>query len=88
MAYDSVVRNPDRKRRADNLCDLVITLIDMRKLDQLLEFPYTGLINELERILEKRTRSLDAERADVYYKFMYAFHIRHGCVRKGIVIYF
>ena len=81
-AYQSLNSNPDNARRVDCLRQLVVNLLELQRLDLLLEFPYENLVQDLERIVESRARSLDISNPSLY-NFLYAFHIKKLNYRKG-----
>lgn len=81
-AYDSLVSNPDGDRKKDCLRQLVVSLFNSKMLDTLMNFSFSGMQDDLERIIEGRARSLDVVNND-YYNFLYAFHTLKGSMRKG-----
>lgn len=81
-AYHSLIANPDAARRKDCLRQLVVTLFERRQLDTLADFPYQGMYEDLERIVESRARSLDLLCSN-YYSFLYSFHVKKGNLRKA-----
>ncbi|PSN51838.1 Nuclear pore complex protein 160 [Blattella germanica] len=81
-AYHSLIANPDAARRKDCLRQLVVTLFERKRLDTLADFPYQGMYEELERIVESRARSLDVL-SSYYYNFLYSFHVKKGNMRKA-----
>lgn len=83
MAFVSLNKNPDHSRRIDCLRELVITLINANRIDKLLEIPYNDLLAQLEEIIEQRARSLQPQKATIYYNFLYALHIKHDNFKKG-----
>lgn len=84
-AYHSLIANTEPSRRRDCLRQLVNCLFDKRRLDLLLNFPYIGLQDELENIIESRARSVAIE-DNVYYDFLYAFYISRSTKRKAASI--
>ncbi|PNF18521.1 Nuclear pore complex protein Nup160-like protein [Cryptotermes secundus] len=81
-AYHSLIANPDAARRKDCLQQLVVTLFERQRLDTLADFPYQGMYEDLERIVESRARSLDLLSSN-YYNFLYSFHVKKGNLRKA-----
>lgn len=81
-AYQSLNSNPDSARQVDCLRQLVVNLFELRRLDLLLEFPYENLVQDLERIVQSRARSLDISNS-AFYNFLYAFHIKKSNFKKG-----
>lgn len=81
-AYDAMLANPDAERRRHCLQQLVVTLVDAKKLPILMTFKYDGVRPELERIVEARARSMDVQ-DNPYYNFLFAYHVQRGCMRKG-----
>ncbi|KAJ1526649.1 hypothetical protein ONE63_008234 [Megalurothrips usitatus] len=84
-AYQSLNSNPDSARRVDCLRQLVVNLFELHRLDLLLEFPYENLVQDLERIVESRARSLDISNP-AFYNFLYAFHIKKLNFRKAATV--
>ena len=48
-----------------------------------MHFPYVGLHEEFENIVESRARSQSMESNEIY-DFLYAFHVNNGNMRKGL----
>jgi len=82
-AFISLNKNPDRSRRVDCLRELVITLMNSNCIDTLLKIPYNDLLPQLEDIMEQRARSLQPQKAAIYYNFLYALHIKYENYKKG-----
>lgn len=86
-AFAALLANPDSERRKDCLQQLVVTLLDARRLGVLMDFNYDGVRSELERIVEARARSLDVK-DNIYYNFAYSYHVKRGSMRKaGAIMY-
>lgn len=81
-AYHSLIANTDASRRKDCLRQLVVCLFEKRRLDLLMKFPYLGLQEVLENIIESRARSMAIE-DNIYYDFLYAFYISKSTMRKA-----
>lgn len=81
-AYHSLIANTDASRRKDCLRQLVVCLFEKRRLDLLMKFPYLGLQEVLESIIESRARSIAIEE-NIYYDFLYAFYISKSTMRKA-----
>lgn len=81
-AYHSLIANTESSRRKDCLRQLVVCLFEKQRLDLLMKFPYLGLQDELENIIESRARSMAIEN-NIYYDFLYAFHISKMTMRKA-----
>ncbi|XP_055326409.1 nuclear pore complex protein Nup160 homolog isoform X2 [Sitodiplosis mosellana] len=81
-AYHSLIANTEPSRRKDCLRQLVVCLFEKQRLDLLMEFPYLGLQEELENIIESRARSMAIE-DNIYYDFLYAFYISKSTMRKA-----
>lgn len=81
-AYHALIANTEQARRKDCLRQLVVRLFEKHRLDLLLSFPYLGLQEELENIVESRARSMAIEE-NVYYDFLYAFYISKSTMRKA-----
>ncbi|XP_067639989.1 nuclear pore complex protein Nup160 homolog [Eurosta solidaginis] len=84
-AYHSLIYNAELSRRKDCLRQLVITLFNRKRLDLLMHFPYVGLHDEFENIVESRARSLVIDQNEVY-DFLYAFHVNNGNMRKASAV--
>lgn len=84
-AYYALVYNADTSRRKDCLRQLVITLFQNKCLPLLMQFPYIGLQDEFESIVESRARSMSIDQNDVY-NFLYAFHTNKGNMRKAATV--
>lgn len=81
-AYHSLIANTEPSRRKDCLRQLVVCLFEKQRLDLLIKFPYLGLQEELENIIESRARSMAIE-DNIYYDFLYAFYISKSTMRKA-----
>ncbi|XKL59635.1 hypothetical protein PGB90_000651 [Kerria lacca] len=88
LAFVSLNKNSDRSRRVDCLRELVITLMNSGQIDMLLNLPYNDLLPQLEEIMEQRARSLQPQKATIYYNFLYALHIKYDNFRKAARIMF
>ncbi|KAL7295616.1 hypothetical protein TKK_0010980 [Trichogramma kaykai] len=84
-AYNCLNTNPDAERKVDCLRQLVVTLFDQKNLLDLVNFPYVDMYQDLEKIMEARSRSVDLADNN-YYDFLYSFHINKGNVRKAASI--
>lgn len=85
-AYHSLIYNVELSRRKDCLRQLVITLFNRKRYDLLMHFPYVGLHEEFENIVESRARSQTMDKNEIY-DFLYAFHVNNGNLRKGKFIF-
>ena len=81
-AYHSLIYNAELSRRKDCLRQLVITLFNRKRYDLLMHFPYVGLHEEFENIVESRARSQTMDKNEIY-DFLYSFHVNNGNMRKG-----
>lgn len=81
-AYHSLIANTKASRRKDCLRQLVVCLFEKNRLDLLMKFPYLGLQEELESIIESRARSMAID-DNIYYDFLYAFYISKSTMRKA-----
>lgn len=81
-AYHALISNTESSRRKDCLRQLVVCLFEKRRLDLLMKFPYLGLQEELENIIESRARSMAIEE-NIYYDFLYAFYVSKSTMRKA-----
>lgn len=69
--------NPDKDRKADNLRDLVKSLLDQKKLNILQNFTYGNMEQQLRDILLTRARATDAI-DNIYYDFLYSYEVAKG----------
>lgn len=81
-AYHSFIYNAEFSRRKDGLRLLLLELFKKKRLDLVMQFPYEGLRDEFERIVETRARSLAIE-GNIVYDFLYAYHAEKGNYRKA-----
>ncbi|XP_073515088.1 nuclear pore complex protein Nup160 isoform X1 [Phyllobates terribilis] len=87
QAYDALTLIPDHSRQLDCLRQLVIVLCERSQLQELVEFPYVNLQNEVVSIIEARARAVDLLSHN-YYELLYAFHIyRHNYRKAGTVMF-
>ncbi|XP_072278003.1 nuclear pore complex protein Nup160 [Pyxicephalus adspersus] len=87
QAYESMTQIPDHSRQQDCLRQLVVVLCERSQLQDLVEFPYVNLHNEVVSIIESRARAVDLMTHN-YYELLYAFHIyRHNYRKAGTVMF-
>ncbi|XP_030189635.1 nuclear pore complex protein Nup160 [Lynx canadensis] len=87
QAYEALTHIPDSSRRLDCLRQLVVVLCERSQLQDLVEFPYVNLHNEVVAIIESRARAVDLMTHN-YYELLYAFHIyRHNYRKAGTVMF-
>ncbi|XP_053305363.1 nuclear pore complex protein Nup160 [Spea bombifrons] len=87
QAYDALTQIPDPSRQLDCLRQLVVVLCERLQLQDLVEFPYVNLHNEVVGIIESRARAVDLMTHN-YYELLYAFHIyRHNYRKAGSVMF-
>nr|XP_023673218.1 nuclear pore complex protein Nup160 [Paramormyrops kingsleyae] len=87
QAYEALTQNPDCGRQLDCLRQLVVVLCERSQLQDLVQFPYIGLHDEVVGIIESRARAVDLLTHN-YYELLYAFHInRHNYRKAGTVMY-
>ncbi|GLV44726.1 Nucleoporin 160kD [Carabus blaptoides fortunei] len=79
-SYNSLIANPDKERRDDNLRDLVKTLLDNKMLDTLMSFPYVDMMETFTNIVMARARACDSV-GNLFYDFLYSFEIKRGNMR-------
>lgn len=84
-AYHSLIGNAESSRRKDCLRQLVVRLFEKQRLDLLMKFPYLGLQDELENIIESRARSMSIV-GNCFYDFLYAFYVYKSNMRKAASI--
>ncbi|NXH18801.1 NU160 protein, partial [Bucco capensis] len=86
-AYVALTQNPDPSRQLDCLRQLVVVLCERSQLQDLVEFPYINLHNEVVGIIESHARAVDLMTHN-YYELLYAFHIyRHNYRKAGTVMF-
>lgn len=86
-AYEALTQNPDGSMQLDCLRQLVVVLCERSQLQDLVQFPYVNLHDEVVGIIESRARGLDLL-AHNYYDLLYAFHInRHNYRKAGTVMF-
>uniref|UniRef100_A0A8B9EMR6 Nucleoporin 160 n=1 Tax=Anser cygnoides TaxID=8845 RepID=A0A8B9EMR6_ANSCY len=86
-AYVALTQNPDPSRQLDCLRQLVVVLCERSQLQDLVEFPYVNLHNEVVGIIESHARAVDLMTHN-YYELLYAFHIyRHNYRKAGTVMF-
>ncbi|KAM4617495.1 nuclear pore complex protein Nup160 [Discoglossus pictus] len=86
-AYDALTQIPDPSRQLDCLRQLVVVLCERAQLQDLVDFPYVNLQNEVVGIIESRARAVDLMTHN-YYELLYAFHIiRHNYRKAGTVMF-
>lgn len=76
-AFNAMNENPDKDRKADNLRDLVKSLLDQKKLNILQNFTYGNMEQQLRDILLTRARATDAI-DNIYYDFLYSYEVAKG----------
>ncbi|XP_062972887.1 nuclear pore complex protein Nup160 [Elgaria multicarinata webbii] len=87
QAYEALTHNPDPGRQLDCLRQLVVVLCERSQLQDLVEFPYVNLQNEVVGIIEYRARAVDLMTHN-YYELLYAFHVyRHNYRKAGTVMF-
>uniref|UniRef100_A0A672YNC0 Nucleoporin 160 n=1 Tax=Sphaeramia orbicularis TaxID=375764 RepID=A0A672YNC0_9TELE len=86
-AYEALTQNPDSSMQLDCLRQLVVVLCERSQLQDLVQFSYVNLHDEVVNIIESRARGLDLL-AHNYYELLYAFHInRHNYRKAGTVMF-
>ncbi|XP_068452615.1 nuclear pore complex protein Nup160 [Clinocottus analis] len=86
-AYEALTQNPDGSMQLDCLRQLVVVLCERSQLQDLVQFSYVNLHDEVVGIIESRARGLDLL-AHNYYELLYAFHInRHNYRKAGTVMF-
>ncbi|NXU50803.1 NU160 protein, partial [Turnix velox] len=86
-AYVALTQNPDPSRQLDCLRQLVVVLCERSQLQDLVEFPYVNLLDEVVGIIESHARAVDLMTHN-YYELLYAFHIyRHNFRKAGTVMF-
>ena len=84
-AYHSLIHNVELSRRKDCLRQLVIMLFQEKRLDILINFPYNGLEQDLQNIVETRARSMQIENNE-HYNFLYSYHIKTNNMKSASVV--
>ncbi|XP_069028887.1 nuclear pore complex protein Nup160 [Embiotoca jacksoni] len=86
-AYEALTQNPDCSMQLDCLRQLVVVLCERSQLQDLVQYPYVNLHDEVVSIIESRARGLDLLTHN-YYDLLYAFHIvRHNYRKAGTVMF-
>ncbi|GCC43328.1 hypothetical protein chiPu_0027392, partial [Chiloscyllium punctatum] len=70
-----------RGGQLDCLRQLVVVLCERSQLQDLVEFPYINLHDEVVGIIESRARAVDLMTHN-YYELLYAFHVQRHNFRK------
>uniref|UniRef100_A0A668A4M7 Nucleoporin 160 n=1 Tax=Myripristis murdjan TaxID=586833 RepID=A0A668A4M7_9TELE len=87
QAYEALTQIPDSSRQLDCLRQLVVVLCERSQLQDLVQFSYVNLHDEVVSIIESRARAVDLL-AHNYYELLYAFHInRHNYRKAGTVMF-
>uniref|UniRef100_A0A673XCL2 Nucleoporin 160 n=1 Tax=Salmo trutta TaxID=8032 RepID=A0A673XCL2_SALTR len=87
QAYEALTQNPDSSRQLDCLRQLVVVLCERSQLQDLVQFSYVNLHDEVVSIIESRARAVDLMSHN-YYELLYAFHInRHNYRKAGTVMF-
>lgn len=84
-AYHSLIHNCELSRRKDCLRQLIISLFQEKRFDILINFPYVGLEDDLQNIVETRARSMQIE-GNEHYNFLYSYHINKGNMKKAAIV--
>lgn len=84
-AYHSLIHNVELSRRKDCLRQLVIVLFMEKRFDIPINFPYIGLEQDLQNIVETRARSMAIEKNE-HYNFLYAYHIKNNNMKKAAIV--
>uniref|UniRef100_A0A3P8X3L6 Nucleoporin 160 n=1 Tax=Cynoglossus semilaevis TaxID=244447 RepID=A0A3P8X3L6_CYNSE len=83
-AYEALIQNPESSQ-LDCLRQLVVVLCERSQLQDLVQFSYVNLHDEVVGIIESRARGLDLLTHN-YYELLYAFHINRHNYRKASVM--
>ncbi|KAM6973336.1 nuclear pore complex protein Nup160 [Aplochiton taeniatus] len=87
QAYEALTQNPDSSRQLDCLRQLVVVLCERSQLQDLVQFSYVNLHDEVVSIIESRARAVDLLSHN-YYELLYAFHVnRHNFRKAGTVMF-
>ncbi|KAM4618869.1 nuclear pore complex protein Nup160 isoform 2-T2 [Polymixia lowei] len=87
QAYEALTQNPDSSRQLDCLRQLVVVLCERSQLQDLVQFSYINLHDEVVSIIESRARAVDLLSHN-YYELLYAFHInKHNYRKAGTVMF-
>lgn len=81
-AYHTLIHNSELSRRKDCLRQLVVCLFQVKRFDILLSFPYFGLEEDFQNIIETRARSTQIE-DNYHYNFLYSFYFHNKNMRKA-----
>uniref|UniRef100_A0A674CRL3 Nucleoporin 160 n=1 Tax=Salmo trutta TaxID=8032 RepID=A0A674CRL3_SALTR len=87
QAYEALTQNPDSSSQLDCLRQLVVVLCERSQLQDLVQFSYVNLHDEVVSIIESRARAVDLMSHN-YYELLYTFHInRHNYRKAGTVMF-
>lgn len=84
-AYHSLIHNVELSRRKDCLRQLVIMLFQEKRFDILINFPYNGLEQDLQNIVETRARSMQIDNNE-HYNFLYSYHIKTSNMKRAAIV--
>ncbi|CDQ65310.1 unnamed protein product [Oncorhynchus mykiss] len=89
QAYEALTQNPDSSSQLDCLRQLVVVLCERSQLQDLVQFSYVNLHDEVDThtVVAKKARAVDLMSHN-YYELLYAFHInRHNYREAGRVMF-
>uniref|UniRef100_A0A8C7N882 Nucleoporin 160 n=1 Tax=Oncorhynchus kisutch TaxID=8019 RepID=A0A8C7N882_ONCKI len=87
QAYEALTQNPDSSSQLDCLRQLVVVLCERSQLQDLVQFSYVNLHDEVDTHTHHRARAVDLMSHN-YYELLYAFHInRHNYREAGRVMF-
>jgi hypothetical protein len=87
-AFEAMHYNPDESRRQDSLRQLINSLVQHRRLQELVNFNYSqAMLAAAEEVLLVKARSQDLLSSD-FYTILHALHVKNLNYRKGKSILF
>uniref|UniRef100_A0A0A9YT05 Nuclear pore complex protein Nup160 n=2 Tax=Lygus hesperus TaxID=30085 RepID=A0A0A9YT05_LYGHE len=87
-AYEIIESCGSWQRKIDSLHKFLSTLISDGKLEELVSFSFTGLVDQLDSFLSTRARSLPFAQAVNSYNILYSYHIKHLNYKKAASVMF
>eukprot|EP00795_Rhopilema_esculentum_P012941 gene12941-3700_t len=81
-AYQAIVLNPDKQRRRNCLHNFIVTLCERKQLQEICNFSYSSMEDDVVNIIETRARTVDITIND-YYDLLYAFYSFRGDMRRA-----
>lgn len=88
-AYSALIRYTDSALQSAALAQLISTMIADNASSQLLRFPFPGLANAVDAILEEKAhKALDVHAGPAWHKILYAWRLQRGDFRGAAAVLF